>query len=204
MVMVSVACAVSALPMMSAGAALGKTCFPDTYLPAVTLPKVVLPPTYLPAVTLPGGCVGDYCYPSRTIPARTIPGRTIPGRTIPGRTIQGACFDTAGSLVKVSGPAGVESLSSDFAPSSLRIRTRNYSALDRRYSSGLTTRYWSRSGRAASAPDVTATGFGEYNAAGYPKNEYVRPYLRRDGTPVSGYWRNSSSDSLPTCRVISC
>jgi hypothetical protein len=49
-----------------------------------------------------------------------------------------------------------------------------------------------------------AAGFGELNAAGFPKNQYVRSYVRRDGTFVHSYWRNSPSDGLPTCRVISC
>jgi len=55
-----------------------------------------------------------------------------------------------------------------------------------------------------SVPAPTAPGFGEFNAAGFPKNQYVRPYVTRTGTLVSGYWRNSPSDGLPTCHIISC
>jgi hypothetical protein len=42
------------------------------------------------------------------------------------------------------------------------------------------------------------------NDAGFPENQYVRPYTRRDGTRVDGYYRNSPSDSLPTFIYISC
>jgi hypothetical protein len=48
-------------------------------------------------------------------------------------------------------------------------------------------------------------GYGRYNAAGFPKNQYVRPYYSpRRATWVSGYWRNSPYDSYPTCRYIHC
>jgi hypothetical protein len=36
---------------------------------------------------------------------------------------------------------------------------------------------------------------GGYNGAGCPKNQWVNGYYRSDGTYVSGYWRNSPSDS---------
>ena len=36
---------------------------------------------------------------------------------------------------------------------------------------------------------------GGYNAAGCPKNQWVNGYVRADGTVVSGYWRNSPTDS---------
>jgi hypothetical protein len=82
------------------------------------------------------------------------------------------------------------------------VRVSGYDGLDGSYSQALTDRYWDD--LRATAPDPTAPGFGEVNAAGFPKNQYVRPYVRRDGTVVSGYWRNSPSDGLPTCRVITC
>jgi hypothetical protein len=43
---------------------------------------------------------------------------------------------------------------------------------------------------------------GKLNAAGFSLNQYVRPYMRRDGTPVNGYWRNSPSDGLPTHSLL--
>jgi len=203
----------SAILLIPAGAS-AETCLPGARLPSVTLPSVTLPPvtlptTVLPATTIPAGCAGSYCWPARTIPGRTIPGRTIPGRTIPGRTIpgrtiSGVCFSEETAGTRVRGAGLDQTLPADFSLTSLRTRVRNYAALDNRYSPSLTTRYWARAGSASSVPDVTAVGFGGYNAAGYPKNEYVRSYVRRDGTAVYSYWRNSSSDSLPTCRVISC
>ena len=79
-----------------------------------------------------------------------------------------------------------------------------YPRLDADYSPGLTTGLWDRSGSSINVPDYTAPGFAEYNAAGFPKNQYVRSYVRRDGTLVRGYWRNSPSDGLATCHIISC
>lgn len=84
------------------------------------------------------------------------------------------------------------------------VRVANYGALDPSYSPTLTQRYWSSDIQSISTPDPSAPGFGELNAAGFPKNQYVRPYMRSDGTLVSGYWRNSPSDGLPTCEVIAC
>lgn len=46
--------------------------------------------------------------------------------------------------------------------------------------------------------------YGQLNGAGFPKTQYVRPYVRRDGTFVQGYWRNSPRDGLSTCRIIRC
>jgi hypothetical protein len=46
--------------------------------------------------------------------------------------------------------------------------------------------------------------YGQLNAAGYPKNQWVNGYYRSNGTYVQGYWRNSPNDGLPTCRIIHC
>lgn len=160
-----------------AGERSGTVCYPEARLPSVHLDAVKLPAVRLPAVT-----VGDRRIPARTIPARTIPARTIPARTIPGR-----CFDVPNA----------------FELSRTTVRVSNYDGLDTDFSPGLSRDLWD-SVPSLSTPDYTAQGFGELNGAGFPKNQYVRPYVRRDGTRVSGYWRNSPSDGLPTCRVISC
>jgi hypothetical protein len=157
-----------------------KVCYPTVRLAEVRLAAVDLPATTLPAVTING-----HRYPARRIPARRIPARHIPGRTIPGRTIKGRCY----------------AVPTSFTPSRTTVRVSGYEGLDKNYSSDLTKTFWRNVPR---APDPTARGFGELNAAGFPKNQYVRPYVRRDGTVVSGYWRNSPTDGLPTCRVISC
>ena len=46
--------------------------------------------------------------------------------------------------------------------------------------------------------------YGQPNRAGFPKNQYVSPYVKKNGTYVSGYWRNSPRDGLPTCKYIRC
>lgn len=91
-----------------------------------------------------------------------------------------------------------------FALPNTTVRVSNYAAIDPGYSPTLTGAYWNSAGQGVSVPDTTAPGFGEFNAAGFPKNQYVRPYFRSDGTYVSGYWRNSPSDGLPTCQLITC
>jgi hypothetical protein len=154
-----------------------RVCYPAIKLDAVRLPAVHLPAVHLPAVT-----VGNQDLPAQTIPAQTLPAQTIPAQTIPG-----GCYDAPKS----------------FAIANTTVRTTNYTALDPGYSRTLSTKYWTSTPN-VSVPDATAAGFGELNGAGFPKNQYVRPYVRRDGTFVHGYWRNSPSDGLPTCRVISC
>jgi hypothetical protein len=83
------------------------------------------------------------------------------------------------------------------------VRVRNYAQVDPLFDASLSGTYWDSSVY-ATMPDFAAPGFGGFNAAGFPKNQYVRPYFRRDGTFVSGYWRNSPSDGLPTCHIIRC
>jgi hypothetical protein len=46
--------------------------------------------------------------------------------------------------------------------------------------------------------------YGQLNRAGFPRNQYVSPYFRSNGTYVGGYWRNSPYDSYPTCSYIRC
>jgi len=152
--------------------------------PGITLPAVTLPATRIPAVTIPATTIGGVHYP-----AQHIPGQRIPAQRIPAQHIGGGCFE---------------------APSAFALNQTTelddsvYPSLDSAYSASLTHSYRSGAGSGYSYPDPTAPGFGELNGAGYPKNQYVRPYVRRDGTMVSGYWRNSPSDGLPTCHVISC
>jgi hypothetical protein len=50
----------------------------------------------------------------------------------------------------------------------------------------------------------TPSYYGQLNGAGCPKNQYVSPCFREDGTYVQGYWRNSPSDGLRTCSIIRC
>ena len=135
---------------------------------------------------------GQICYPPIVLPAVDYPeqivGDTVlPALHIPAKTLPAGCLDAT----------------PDFAPLNTSVLEGDYSGLDHDFSFPLSTSYW-ESFPASSIPDVTAPGFGEFNAAGFPKNQYVRPYVRRDGTAVSGYWRNSPADGLPSCRIISC
>ena len=180
------------------------TSLPATVLPTTTLPSVTIPPVTVGGRTIPGRTIPGRVIPGRTIPGRTIPGRLIPGRTIPGRTLQGYCLSLSGGTATLQTSGQTSSLPAAFAPPHLQTRIRNYASLDSYFSQSLTSRYWSTARSTISIPDVGAAGFGEFNAAGFPKNQYVRSYVRSDQTVVSGYWRNSSSDGLPTCRVISC
>lgn len=166
-------------------AAGGEFCWPETVLPSVTIDEV-----YIPETTIPETTIGGVTYPARTLPERYIPARTIPARTIPGQ-----CFDVGAGFLP---------------PWETSVLVDGYAGLDPDFDQVLSDDYWSSAPSldtgytAADIPDYSATGYGELNAAGYPKNQYVKSYYRRDGTLVSAYWRNSPSDGLPTCRVISC
>src|SRR5262249_39660917 len=93
---------------------------------------------------------------------------------------------------------------SAFSPAHTTVRFWNYDRIDRAFAPSLSSKYWAGGGSSTSYPNPFAAGFGGYNAAGFPKNQYVRSYIRRDGTFVRGYWRNSPTDGLPTCRIINC
>lgn len=154
-----------------------RTCFAAVDLPATDLPAV-----HIPASTIPGYTLNGVKYPPTKVGAVDVPASTVPGVHVPRTCVN---------------------VSPDFEEPNTTILTSGYGSLDPKYSSQLTNQYWNDSGSQL-APDPTAPGFDEYNAAGFPKNQYVRPYVRKDGTAVGGYWRNSPSDGLPTCKVISC
>jgi hypothetical protein len=177
-----------ALPTASLATKAQRVCWPGFTIPAVTIPAVTIPAVTIRAVTVPGFCFGGTCYPAQHLPAQHLPAQRLPAQHLPAQHVSGACFDSSYAP----------------APAQTTVRVRNYKAIDPMYSPQLSTSYWAGAGAAASYPDVAAPGFGELNAAGFPKNQYVRPYLRRDGTYVSGYWRNSPTDGLPTCTIIRC
>ena len=166
---------------------------PARTIPGRTIPGRTIPGRTIPATTLPGNpptTIAATTIPATTIPATTLPTTTIPAATIPATTIPALhvprrCFDLR-------------------TVSNTTIRISNYDRIDPLYDSRATGDYWRTTGLTSAAPDYTASGFGGVNAAGFPKNQYVRPYVRRDGTFVSGYWRNSPTDGLPTCRIIQC
>lgn len=145
-------------------------------------------------------CWPDVVIPPTTIPATEIGGVYLPAQAIPGQTIPGACFDA--------------SLGAYLPPADTNVLVDGYAELDPDFSPELSESYWnsfsttpdtSTSAYSASyVPDFGAPGYGELNGAGFPKNQYVRPYIRQDGTSVRGHWRNSPTDGLPTCQIIDC
>jgi len=149
----------------------------------VHLPATHLPASTIPASTIPGATINGVKMAPVHLPATHIPGVNLPAVNLPG-----SCFVVPRA----------------FALAETTIRVSGYGALDPKFSSKLSDNYWAEAGTDVSIPDPTAPGFGEDNAAGFPRNQYVRPYVRTDGTMVSGYWRNDPSDGLPTCEVITC
>jgi hypothetical protein len=170
--------ATPAHPKPSVKPATVHTCYPSVHIAATHIAG-----TTIPATTIPGTTVGGTKLPAVHLPATTLPPVDLPATTLPG-----GCFDTPSS----------------FALPNTTVRVSSYSAIDPSFSPALSERYWSAAGPGVSVPDPTAPGFGQDNAAGFPRNQYVRPYVRTDGTLVSGYWRNDPTDGLPTCRVVSC
>ena len=191
---------ISVLVAWPAAASAKEVCWPGVEVPAVHLPALIIPGKEIPAKelplpTVPGGCVGDTCWrgpamPVVTIPAITIPAVTIPAVTIPGYTIPARCYDTDKSEV--------------LPPSQTTVRVRSYSRIDSQFSLALSIAYWRKTGDSSSVPSHAAQGFGQVNAAGRVKNQYVRPYLRSNGTFVPGHWRYGKVDGKPTCKIIRC
>ena len=134
-------------------------------------------------MTIPGATINGVKMAPVHLPATKLPAVDLPAVNLSGR-----CFEVPRA----------------FAISDTTVRVSGYTTIDPKFSSKLSDSYWSAAGTAVSIPDPNAPGFGEMNAAGFPRNQYVRPYVRSDGTMVSGYWRNDPTDGLPTCDVISC
>jgi hypothetical protein len=166
---------------------------PAVTIPAVTIPAVTIPAVTIPAVTIPGSSFAGHRYPPQHYPAQHYPAQHYPAQHYPAQHYPAQHY-----------PATCFNSSAAFAPSRTTVRVRNYNSIDPSFSPGLSSSYWRSSGRAVSYPNVYAAGYGELNDAGFPKNQYVRPYIRRDGTFVNGYWRNSPTDGQPTCQIIRC
>ena len=187
--------AIAAVATWPAVANAQRVCWPGVTLPPVEIPAVMIPAKEITVPTITGGCVGDGCWPAPTIPAFTIPAITIPAvsipaLTIPGRTVPGRCFDskTTDALL----------------PSQTSVRVRNYLRIDSTFSLALSIAYWRQTGTSSLVPDSSAEGFSDSTTAGLAKNQYVRAYLRTDGTFVAGHWIKATSDGRPTCRIIHC
>jgi hypothetical protein len=163
-------------------------CWPGFTIPAVTIPAVTIPAVTIPAVTVPRTCIAGTCYPARHFPAQYLPAQHLAAQHLPAQHVAAICLRT----------------SANFAPAKTTVRISHYRSIDPAFAAKLSTTYWNTAGTTVSYPNVYAEGFGSLNAAGFPKDQYVRPYLRRNGTFVAGYWRNSPTDGLPTCRIIHC
>jgi hypothetical protein len=170
-------------PSTTGGASTPRPSTTKTCYPRVTVPAVHIGATHIPAETIPAKKIGGTTYPAVHLPATN-----LPAITLPATTIHGGCLDVPRA----------------FALPNTTVRTENYSAIDSNYSPKLPAQDWDADPQGTSTPDPTASGFGTTNDAGFPRDQYVRPYVRRDGTPVAGYWRNSPTDGLPTCDVITC
>jgi hypothetical protein len=194
---IAVVTAVAAWP---AAASAQRVCWPGVKVPPFEVPAVTIPAKEIPGQTisipaLPPGCVGDACWaipavPNVTIPSITVPAVTIPAFTIPAITIPERCFDDEKTDVP--------------PPSETTVRIRHYERIDATFSLSLSVAYWRQTGTSTLVPNYRAEGFGESNAAGHVKNQYVRSYFRSDGTFVPGYWRYGKSYGRATCTVIRC
>jgi hypothetical protein len=190
--------AFAACAVLSAPAEAARVCWPARTLPAVNIPASTIPASKIPATTIPATTIPRICFAGTCTPATTIPATTLPATALPVTHL------VAIKIAAQRLPRTCLDVPVAFTLQHTTVRVAGYSAIDPKFSPTLSARYWKAEGAAVSIPDPTAPGFGSANAAGFPKNQYVRPYMRSDGTPVSGYWRNSPSDGLPTCRVISC
>ena len=169
-----------------------RVCWPGVTVPPVEIPAIMTPAREIPArqITIPAiaGRVAP-TIPTITIPAITIPAVSIPAFTVPGYTVPERCFDSENDALP---------------PSKTSVRVRNYHRIDSNFSLALSVAYWRRTGTSSLVPEHSAEGFGESTAAGSAKNQYVRAYIRTDGTFVPGHWRHGTSNGRPTCQFIRC
>jgi hypothetical protein len=197
-----VAVAVAAVAAWPLTASAQRVCWPGVKVPPFEIPAVTIPAKetpgkeipgkeiVIPAITVPGVTIPAITIPAITVPGVTIPAITIPAITIPGITVPERCFDTE----KTDAPP----------PSETTVRIRNYHNVDSQFSLALSVAYWRQTGPSSMVPNYKAKGFAEATASGSVKNQYVRSYVRVDGTFVPGYWRHAKRDGRPTCKIIHC
>ena len=146
-------------------------CWPGVKVPPVEIPAITIPAREIPAreITIPAtpGWVAP-TIPTITIPAITIPAVLIPAFTTPGYTVPERCFE--GEKTEV------------LPPSKTSVRVRNYDRIDSSFSLALSIAYWRQTGPSSLVPDQIAEGFGESTAAGLAQSQYVRAYIRTDGS----------------------
>ena len=169
-----------------------RVCWPGVTVPPVEIPAITIPAREIPArqITIPAipGRVAP-TIPTITVPAITIPAVSIPAFTAPGYTVPERCFDSKNDALP---------------PSKTSVRVRNYHRIDSNFSLALSVAYWRQTGPSSLVPEHSAEGFGESTATGFAKNQYVRAYIRTDGTFVPGRWRHGTSNGRPACEFIRC
>lgn len=120
----------------------------------------------------------------------------------------GACAESVGSRVRLSEcNSGADYVVLLVGPSRdlctyryADLKNGTFACLMPNYANGsasqATSRDYQQDGSAGRANNVDPPYEpGDLNRAGCTVNQYVRGYTRSDGTRVSGYWRNSPSDS---------
>ena len=188
--------AISTVTAWPAVANAQRVCWPGVKVPPVEIPAISIPAREIPAreitipaiPAIPGGVAPTI--PTITIPAITIPAVSIAAFTVPGYTVSERCFDSEKNDV--------------LPPSKTSVRVRSYHSIDSNFSLALSVAYWRQTGTSSLVPEHSAEGFGESTAAGFAKNQYVRAYIRTDGTFVPGHWRHGTSEDRPTCKFIRC
>ena len=185
--------AIATVTAWPAGANAQRVCWPGVKVPPVEIPAISIPAREIPAreITIPAipGRVAP-TIPTIMIPAITIPAVSIPAFTVAGYTVPEKCFDSEKNDA--------------LPPSKTSVRVRNYHRIDSNFSLSLSIAYWRQTGASSLVPEHSAEGFGESTAAGFAKNQYVRAYIRTDGTFVPGHWRHGTSGGRPTCKFIRC
>jgi hypothetical protein len=186
--------AFAAVAAWPATASAERVCWPGVKVPPFEIPAVTIPAKEIPAneIKIPAIPAGwpIPALPTITIPAITVPAVTIPAITIPAITVPERCFDAEQTDA--------------LPPSETTVRIRNYHKVDSQFSLALSVAYWRQTGPSSLVPNHSAKGFAEATASGHVKNQYVRSYVRVDGTVVPGHWRFAKRDGKPTCAIIRC
>lgn len=182
---------------------------PALHVPALHVPALHVPPLHVAALHVPAlhiapTTINGHTYPARDYPEHDYPSRDYPERDYPAQDYPARDYAGHDYPARQIGQ-DCKQVAAGFSP---RLTTvlpaKQLSNVDPSYSPVLTQPLLDGLGSEAVVPDFTASGFGELNQAGFPKNQFVPTYIRHDGTAVNGYWRNAPTDGLPTCGIIRC
>ena len=173
---------------------------PALHVPALHVPALHVPPLHVPALHVPplhiaATTINGPTYPAQDYRLFTIepdyPGHDYPAHDYPGKDYAAQDYP-AQNYPAQNYPArqvsqNCKQVASGFLPTQATVLpATQLGGIDRSYSPELTDPLLAGLGSHATLPDFEASGFGELNQAGFPKNQYVPTYFRHDANGKRG------------------